>query len=134
MPGMTFDVNLQTPSSRSRLPKKVEPHWTTLIYNRAALGWQNGRWLLGRYRDGKYSREFLGKVEDGSREANGDTVLYFIQAKAMAEEMLGKTIQPSKRLTVRQAMAMYEEFLRTDGKFTGDLISRTKAWINPLLG
>ena len=134
MPGQTQDVNLKTKAARARLKRKREPYWSTLINGRAALGWQPGRWLLRTYVDEKYQRVFLGRADDGAAEANGDLVLDFELAEAMARGRLDAPSITPHRLTVRGAMTRYVERQRAEGKRVDDLIGRVDAWINPMLG
>src|SRR5262249_40959935 len=107
---------------------------------RAHLGWQRkpetreaGKWILRRYVDSKYTVRTLGLADDLA-EANGEQILSFQQAEAMAKAMIDTPAALPGRLTVRTAMTHYIDFQRDHGKPVGDLISRTNAHIFPKLG
>jgi integrase len=139
MTGVVKHAKLETRTSRARLERKLEPHWRALI-GRAHLGWQRkpnekaaGKWILRRYIDGKYTVRTLGWADDLA-EADGERVLSFEQAQAMARAMIDTPAALPGRLTVRTAMTHYIDYQRDHGKPVGDLISRTNAHILPRLG
>src|SRR5262245_24604381 len=139
MTGVVKHSKLETRTSRARLERKREPHWRALT-GRAHLGWQRkpnekaaGKWILRKYEDGKYSVRTLGLADD-LNEADGEQILSFEQAQAMAKAMLDGPGPLPGRLTVRLAMQDYIDHQRDRGKPVEDLISRTEAWIIPTLG
>ena len=143
MAGTVTHTELSSRTARSRLKRGRQPYWQALVRGRVHLGWQchkgapAGRWVLRRYAGaGKYRVEALGLADDGAK-ANGVDVLSFEQADAKARAMAAISNggdDKIERLTVRQAMELYIAFLRTKGKPVGDLISRNKVHILPMLG
>ena len=75
----------------------------------------------------------LGLADDLA-PADGEQVLSYEMAAAMAKAMLDGPAPLPGRLTVKSAMAAYIERQRNRGKPVGDLISRTNAHILPSLG
>jgi integrase len=140
MTGVVKHAKLETRTSRARLERKREPHWRALTA-RSHLGWHRvyekpgepGRWILRRYVDSKYTVRTLGLADD-LKEANGEQILSFEQAQAMAKAMIDTPAALPGRLTVRQAVAQYIEYQRDHGKPVSDLISRTSAHVLPTLG
>ena len=139
MAGTVRNANLETRTSRARLRRGRQPHWRTIIAGRAHLGYQRstdvdaGRWILRRYDSVKYRVEPLGLADD-SISADGDRILNFEQAEAKARAILQAPRAPTSRLSVKQAMARYVEFKRSQGQQTSDLVARFTAHILPSLG
>jgi integrase len=86
-----------------------------------------------RYIDGKYTQRQLGWADDLA-EADGKLVFSFEQAEAMACAMLDEPAQSPWRLTVKQAVAAYLEYLRDHGKPIRDAECRLGAHVLPMLG
>jgi integrase len=140
MPGTVQHAKLENRTARARLKRKKEPYWRTLVIGRAHLGWVRppdtpgpGRWILRQYKDRKYTQRQLGMADDAA-EADGKLVFSFEQAEAMARAMLDEPAQRSRRLTVREAVAAYLDFLKDNGKPTGDAECRLGAHVTPVLG
>jgi integrase len=142
MAGTVKHARLQNPSARKRLKPGRQPHWNALVEGKVHLGYQrwrgddHGRWVLRRYvGGGKYRSESIGRADDAA-PADGKRVLSHTQAEAKARAMVGVPGEGGKiaRLTVRQAIEHYVDFKRDAGQPIGDLISRTRAHILPVLG
>src|SRR5262245_19547754 len=139
MPGTVQHSKLENRTARARLKRKREPHWRMLITGKAHLGWVRppdtsgpGKWLLRRYVDRRYTQHQLGWADDLA-EADGKTIFNFEQAEAMARAMLDEPAQRPWRLTVRQAVATYLDFLKDNGKPTSDAECRLTAHVTPVL-
>jgi integrase len=136
-------ARLESRTSRSRLKRGRQPHWSALLSGPrpAHLGYQiwkgeaAGRWVLRRYiGSDKYRVMTLGRADD-AEPADGLNVLDFDQATATARAMIAVPVnQPLTRMTVRQAMTRYAEYKRGQGADVGDLLSRTRVHILPALG
>ena len=141
MAGTVKHAKLESRTSRSRLKRGRQPHWQALMPGRVHLGYQcrkgdqEGRWILRRYiGNNKYRSVTLGPADDAV-PADGERVLTFTQAEATARAMIaapngGKV----ERLTVRQAMARYVDYKRSQGQPVNDLLGRSNAHILPALG
>jgi hypothetical protein len=85
MAGTVQHAKLETRTARARLARGRQPHWQAVIPGRAHLGYQRreekaeGRWLLRRYVDGKYTTQALGRADDAA-EADGQRIYSFEQA------------------------------------------------------
>jgi integrase len=91
--------------------------------------------VVRRYRgDGRYTTQAIGLADDGAQEANGTTVLDFQQAETLARKIVQAPAAAPTRITVRQAMAAYTEYLEARGKDTADLTYRVRAYVLPALG
>ena len=141
MAGTVKHAKLESRTSRSRLKRGRQPHWQALMPSRVHLGYQcwmgdqEGRWVLRRYiGNNKYRSVTLGRADDAAA-ADGEHVLTFEQAGAKARAMVaapngGKVVN----LTVRQAMARYVDYKRSQGQPVNDLLGRSDAHILPALG
>ena len=115
-----------------------QQHWQA-VDARNHLGWlrwqgdTTGRWILRRYRNGRYNTEPIG-VADDKMDADGISVLDYQQARAKAVELSADDKRPAGRLTVKQAMIDYIRFLKADGKGTATAESSAARWIVPKLG
>ena len=130
-------AKLDNPTARARLKRGRQPHYQVLILNKAHLGYRrwpdeaSGVWLLRRNDDGAYFVRTLAKADDNAR-ADGISILSFEQAKAAA---LAALETPRRgRLTVRQAMADYIDYLTARGKETLGTECAAAAHILPKLG
>ena len=139
-------ARLESRTSRSRLPDKDhpwgrQPFWQALIPGRAHLGYQKwkgdreGRWILRRFIGGnKYRVIPLGRADDADK-ADGQTVLSYEQAISRARGMVDSPAGGKiERLTVRQALSLYQALKEDEGRPVGDIISRGGAHILPVLG
>ena len=141
MAGTVKHAKLESRTSRSRLKRGRQPHWQALMPSRVHLGYQcwkgdqEGRWILRRYiGNNKYRSVTLGRADDAAA-ADGEHVLTFEQAEAKARAMVaapngGKVVN----LTVRQAMARYVDYKRSQGQPVNDLMGRSNTHILPALG
>ena len=140
MVGLVQHANLTSPSARRRLERGRQPHWHALVRGRVHLGYQRwpedraGRWVLRRYiRRNKYRVVELGTADD-AMPADGQQVLSFAQAEAMARAMVETAPAMVHRLTVRQAMARYIDYKHALGQPVNDVVSRSSVHILPALG
>src|SRR5262245_60504873 len=115
MAGTVKEARLGSPTARARLQRGRQPHWVTIIAEKAHLGWQRwpedraGRWVLRRRRAGAYSVEPLAAADDDrATPADGVAVLTYEQARARALDLASNAEGgPSARLTVKRAMVLY---------------------------
>jgi integrase len=140
MAGSVKHAKLESRTARSRLKRGRQPHWQALVPGKMHLGYQcregdrEGRWLLRRYLDGKYSIETLGRADDVA-QADGERVLSFEQAEAKARAMLGTAgKRPIANISVRQAVALYVAAKRAAGHPVDDIDKRSAVHILPALG
>ena len=139
MSGKVRDKRLDSRTARFRLARGRQPHWRTIVPGRAHLGFQRwkdaaeGRWLLRRYVNGKYTGETIGLADDAAR-ADGDRILTFEQAEAKARAMVEAPATKIDRMTVRQAMELYVDYKRSLGQSVSDVIGRGTVHILPTLG
>jgi integrase len=141
MAGTVEHTELSSRTARSRLKRGRQPHWQALVRGRVHLGWQcqkgsPSRWVLRRYiGNGKYRTETLGLADDAAAKANGTDVLDFAQASAKARAMVEMPGSDKiERITVRQVMDLYIQHKRARGQPVGDLTSRSRVHIVPVLG
>jgi hypothetical protein len=139
MAGKVRHAAIDSRARRLKLKAGRQPHWQALVPQRVALGYQRklkeraGRWILRRYVDGKYTAMALGRADDAER-ADGENVLSYEQALAVAHAAADVPSGRVHRMTVRQAMEAYVEFKRARGQPVADLLSRSAVHILPLLG
>ena len=139
MVGTVKHAKLETRKARRRLKAGRQPHWQSLRAGRDHLGWQRwdgdaaGRWLLRRRRGGNYSIEVIC-IADDVVEANGILVFDYEQAKDRAVELSADDKRPAGRITVKQAMIHYIDYLKKTGKDTKTAVSTARRHINPTLG
>jgi hypothetical protein len=139
MAGTVKEAKLQNPTARKRLRAGRQRHWNTLVAGRDHLGYQRkegddaGRWLLRRRRGGNYSTEAIG-IADDRAEADGVSILNYLQARAKAVELSLDEIRPAGRLTVQRAVADYIDYLIASGKNTDTAESCAVTYILPKLG
>ena len=134
-------ARLESRTARARLKRGRQPHWQALSPG-VHIGYQcwkgdaEGRWLLRRYLGGGNTYRVMGLgAADDAASADGQRVLDFEQARAKALAMVatpggGKV----HRLTVRQALKNYTDYKRSLGQPVGDVVSRGRAHILPVLG
>lgn len=131
---------LTTKAARERIGTGPKVHWRDLVPGKIALGYRRrkpgpGEWLKRTYLGknqrggGRYTQEVIGLADDFA-DANDVNVFDYEQAqkRALAEMM---TAGP---LTVRQAMADYIDYLRSEDKPTDTAEGRINAFILPTLG
>jgi integrase len=146
MAGKVQEARLDSVARRTRLKRGRQPHWRALHRDPdrsviSHLGYQRwpedkaGRWLLRQYREGKYSITPLGAADD-AETADGHRVLSYHQAEANALAQAGAPRSRSARLTVRQALAAYIEFKRSQGQLGAVAYTEksARAHILPVLG
>ena len=131
---------LETRTARDRLKPGKKVYWRALDPGRLSLGYRRrrkavpGEWLKRTYVGtdargiGHYKQAIIG-VADDFADADGVNVLSF----GDAQERARGTAKPSGPLTVRQAMAHYTEYLRSNGR-PNDAQWRIDAHILPELG
>ena len=138
------DQKLETRTARARLALSGKPYYRALDpglhlgYRKGATG---GKWVARSYAgDGVYKVETIG-VADDKADADGEMVLDFRSAQALARERHVEHQRAAKGLpeaagpyTVRQCMAEYLDWLETNRKSAGDARYRAEALILPQLG
>jgi integrase len=146
MAGTVKTVRLESPTARSRLASRRQPHWQSLVEDktrRLHLGWQRdkaklqGRWMLRRYLGhAHYTVQALGLANDGGVEADGKHTLTHAQAQAMALTIVATADDTKNKgpLTVRAAWSSYIEAKRDKGQPTSEAISAGNTHILPALG
>lgn len=138
------DTRLETRNARLTLKQRREPYWR-IIHEGAALGYRKGSrggfWIARHYGLDKKRRYVSLGVADDIADANGQTVLTFMQAqeKARAEFKRLNRIElgegPDGPFTVSQALAAYASgYDRRGGKAKQALQSVIDAHIEPVLG
>jgi len=140
------NAKIDTPSARSKIAARREPHWTPISkgcavgYRRGANG---GTWIARlRGEDGRQHYEALGAADD-AREADGSTVFNYGQAQARAREFFkrkaaelsGDYVPDAGPFTVERALEAYfhERERRGSRGLTKDL-SSARVRIIPALG
>jgi integrase len=126
MPRKANDANIETRTSRSKLPPSVKPYFRQ-IEPKLHLGYRRltsgpGTWVVRRYKgDGAYSLENLRTVDNGLSVADdysspdGHIVLSFQQAQNRAREAarIGQIGEGAgKLITVAKAVDRYEAALK----------------------
>lgn len=131
---------LETPTARERL-RPAKHHWRALDPGKLSLGYLRKRkavagvWLKRSYvgvderNIGRYKQTIIA-VADDFADADGVNVLSFGQAQLRARDQ----DRPSSPLTVREAVDLYIEFLRSRGQNTNDTRRRADVHIIPQLG
>jgi len=139
MAGTVREARLGTRTSRSRLKRGRQPHWSTLITGRAHLGYQRwpndrcGRWVLRRRIGNGYAVTAIGAADD-DRVADGITVFTHDAARARAVEIASMGERPAGRVTVRKAITDYLNHLNHEGRNARDAESVAVTHILPALG
>jgi integrase len=118
--GRTSVLNSRT--SRARLKRRAKPHFVTIVPGQLSLGWRatSSAWL-GRFYLGKraYQDEALGVKADDIVDANGTTVLDFVQAQELLRARYAKRVQeaanPPARDTIKDVLERYTAGLKTKG-------------------
>jgi hypothetical protein len=138
------DARLETRSARAKLNPSGKPYYRALDpglhlgYRKGAAG---GRWVLRWYKGkGVYEVETIGTADDKA-DADGEIVLDFRQAQALAREKHLEYTRIAKGLptkdgpyTVRACLEEYLSFLETNRKSARDVRYRAEALIFPQLG
>lgn len=141
------DAKLDTRTARLRLREQDTIYWRTLLPGQLHLGYRRrnagtaGLWIarlhLGSDSGQKspYIKKNLG-VADDTEDADGARVLSFAQAQAAAMAFVRKRDEPEvkPRLTVKEAVADYLEFLRGHRKSAADAERRARTHILLTLG
>lgn len=133
---LRYGGNLQSPSSRARLPARREPYWVTIVrgcalgYRRGALG---GSWIV-RQRDeqGKQHYTAIGPAAD-LNDGNG---LEYREAFEQARRLFGVPTPSSSKLTVSDALDRYLKRLAARNPATThyDAEKRVESILKPSLG
>ncbi|RWC92309.1 MAG: site-specific integrase [Mesorhizobium sp.] len=144
------DAKLETRAARSRLPKRDDPHWRTLVPGELHLGYRKrradapGKWLVRRYlgavEKGKnpYQKETLGFADD-YRDADGMTVLSYADVQRRAHDwaaaaLRGGAVASPRHPTVRDLVEDYVAFLKAERRTGRDADRRASNFILPQLG
>jgi integrase len=141
MPRNVRDSNLETRTSRSRLPVRHKPYFR-LIEPGLHLGYRKltsgpGTWLARRYAgEGRYSVENLRTPDgrfvlaDDYADADGVRIMTFAQAQKAARGPRAAT--GAGGLTIADVMAAYLDHLKGDGR-SPHTISDTRCRIDALI-
>jgi len=139
MAGTVREARLGTRTSRARLKRGRQPHWSTITAGRAHLGYQRwpgdraGRWVLRRRISGAYATQAIG-VADDDHVADGVTILTHEQARHRATEASTAGERPAGRITVRRAIADYLDHLTHMGRGARAAETVAVAHVLPALG
>jgi hypothetical protein len=140
------NAKIDTPSARSKIAVRREPHWTP-ISKGCAVGYRrgaNGGTWIARLRgdDGRQHYEALGAADD-AREADGSTVFNYGQAQARAREFFkrkaaelsGDYMPDAGPFTVEKALeAYFHERERRGSRGLAKDLSSARVRIIPSLG
>jgi integrase len=134
-------AELESRTARDRLKSGGRIHWRALDPGKLSLGYRRrksttpGEWLKRVYEGsngldgGRYKQSVIAIADDFS-DADGEVVLDFGQAQLRARDK----DRPSGPFTVRDAVALYLEHLKANGKGTAEIENRANANIIPQLG
>ena len=140
------DQKLETRTARARLSPSGKPYYRALDpglhlgYRKGATG---GKWVVRSYAgDGVYKVETIGVSDDKADGGDGETVLDFRQAQALAREKhaehqraaKGQPATAAGPYTVRRCIDEYLAFLAANRKSAGDARYRAEALILPKFG
>lgn len=136
------DTGLESRAARAKLAVSTKPYYRAIgagLNVGYRKGKKAGRWVARFYVGGKdYRLEVIGDADD-MLDANGDTVLDFWQAQDRARQMQadlagdkGEAIQ--KRLTIKDAIDDYLEWMEGNRKSAQDARYRAEALILPAFG
>jgi len=134
------DARLDNRAARAKLPARAEPHWR-LITGGRHLGYykgaRGGTWVA-RFRPAgeAYRKTTLGKADD-TEDADGVTVLNYMQAVEHARAWFAQQLEPldaAGPYSVADAVAAYVGFLKAERKTGIDTERRLKRNIPSKLG
>jgi integrase len=139
MAGTVREARLGTRTSRARLKRGRQPHWSTITAGKSHLGYQRwpddrcGRWVLRRRIGGGYTVTAIG-IADDDRVSDGHTILSHDEARARAVEVMAAGARPAGRITVRKAIADYLDHLTHAGRPARATETVAVAHVLPTLG
>jgi integrase len=139
------DARLETRSAREKLKPSGKPYYKALDpglhlgYRKGAAG---GKWVIRWYvGDGAYRVETIAVADDKADAGDGEVVLDFRRAQALAREKHAEHQRSAKGLpadggpyTVRRCIEEYLAFLSAERKSASDARYRAEALILPTLG
>jgi integrase len=139
------DAKLETRAAREKLSPSGKPYYRALDpgfhlgYRKGTAG---GKWVMRRYvGDGAYKVETIGISDDKADAGDGEVVLDFRQAQALARKLHVEHTRVAKGLpvkdgpyTVRTCIQEYLAFLEANRKSAKDARYRAEALIHPTLG
>jgi integrase len=145
MARMVRDARLETRAAREKLKPSGKPYYRVLDpglhlgYRKGAAG---GKWVIRWYvGDGAYRVETIAVADDKADAGDGQVVLDFRKAQALAREKHLEHARVAKGLpadggpyTVRRCIEEYLAFLETERKSGADARCRANALILPTLG
>jgi len=139
------DAKLETRTAREQLKPRDKPYYRAideglhLGYRRHNIG---GMWVMRRHiKDAGHRVERIGKADD-RMDADGETVLSFAQAQALARRLcvernrveVGLPARPAGPYTVKDCLDEYVIYLGEEAKAGVDARWRADALIVPALG
>lgn len=142
MAGRFRDTGLESRAARARLPAQPKPYYRAIgpgLNIGYRKGKRGGRWVARFYVGEKdYRLEVIADADD-MLDANGETVLDFWQAQDRARQMQaalsGEAVEAvKKRITVKQAIDDYIDWMEGNRKSARDARYRAGALIQPVLG
>jgi integrase len=145
MARMVRDARLETRAAREKLKPSGKPYYRALDpglhlgYRKGAAG---GKWVIRWYvGGGAYKVETIAVADDKADAGDGEVVLDFRQAQALAREKHVEKLRVAKGLpadggpyTVRRCIEEYLAFLDAERKSGVDARYRAEALILPALG
>jgi integrase len=139
------DARLETRAAREKLKASGKPYYRALdpgLHLGYRKGVAGGKWVMRWYvGDGAYKVETIATADDKADAGDGDVVLDFRQAQALAREKHAEHQRIAKGLpadggpyTVRRCIEEYLAFLKAERKSADDARYRAEALILPTLG
>lgn len=142
MTGRFRDTGLESRAARERLLAQPKPYYRAIgpgLNIGYRKGKKGGRWVARFYVGEKdYRLEVIADADD-MLDANGETVLDFWQAQDRARQMQaalsGEAVEAvKKRITVKEAIDDYIDWMEGNRKSAQDARYRADALILPVLG
>jgi integrase len=145
MARMVRDAKLESRAARAKLSPSGKPYYRALDpglhigYRKGSAG---GKWVMRWYTgEGGYKVKTIATADDKADAGEGEVVLDFRQAQALAREKHLEHVRGAKGLsiksrpyTVRDCIEGYLAFLETNRKSARDARYRAEALILPKLG
>jgi integrase len=139
------DARLETRAAREKLKASGKPYYKALdpgLHLGYRKGVAGGKWVMRWYvGDGAYKVETIAVADDKADVGDGEVVVDFRKAQALARERLAEKLRVAKGLpadggpyTVRRCIEDYLAFLDANRKSGRDSRYRAQALILPTLG
>jgi integrase len=142
------DQRFDSREARKKLEVRGKPYWRLLdegVHFGYRKGQSGGKWVVRVYEGGqKYIVETIGSADDGALDADGVTILSFVQGQTKAREVAiarrsgisaaAPDDGQSAVYTVRKCVDQYLEWMEHNRKSARDARYRAKGLILPTLG